>query len=50
MGKRGYRFNNNVAAIGWVKMPDMFSINSKEGLKDLYMKVYPDKKKMLLIS
>jgi restriction system protein len=49
-GKHGEReetdLNNNVAAIGWVEMPDMSSINSKEELKDLYMKTYPDKKKM----
>lgn len=37
--------NNNLAAIGWVEMPDMSSIKSRDELKDLYLQKYPNKKK-----
>lgn len=49
-GKHGEReeiaLNNDIAAIGWEDMPDMSSIKSKDALKELYLKTYPDKKKM----
>ena len=48
-GKFGERediaLNNNLAAIGWVEMPDMSNIKSRDELRDLYQKTYPDKKK-----
>lgn len=48
-GQHGERediaLNNNVAAIGWVDMPDMSRIKSKDELRNLYAKIYPDKKK-----
>ncbi|MEL7672021.1 restriction endonuclease [Methanobacterium sp.] len=38
--------NNNIAAIGWVELPDLSHIKSREELKELFDKIYPGKKKM----
>lgn len=37
---------NDIAAIGWVELPDLSNINSREELKELFDKIYPGKKKM----
>lgn len=34
----------NVAAIGWIALPDLSAIKSRAELKNLYKKVYPDAK------
>ena len=48
-GRHGERediaLNNNVAAIGWVEMPDMSDVKTKDELRELYMGIYPEKKK-----
>jgi restriction system protein len=37
---------HNVATIGWNEMPDISKINNKEELKDVYLKLNPNTKKM----
>lgn len=41
---------NNIVAIGWNKLPDLFNIKSKENLKTIYKKTYPDRSKNLMNS
>jgi len=41
---------NNVVAIGWEEMPDLSKIKSKDELRNLYSKVYPNEKKNVLVS
>src|SRR5215212_2655989 len=36
----------NVATIGWNEMPDVSKIDSKNALKELYLKFHPNDKKM----
>ena len=53
-GKHGEQedkvIEKNIAAIGWLKLPDLSSINSREQLKTLYEQTYPDTKKMAVIN
>ena len=37
--------NNGITAIGWMELPDLSNIKSREELKDLFDKVYPGMKK-----
>ena len=37
---------HNIVTIGWNEMPDISQINDKEQLKDVYLKLYPNSKKM----
>jgi restriction system protein len=37
---------HNVATIGWNEMPDVSKIDSKDTLKELYLKFHPNDKKM----
>ncbi|MCJ7588581.1 MAG: restriction endonuclease [Candidatus Aminicenantes bacterium] len=39
-----------ISAIGWNDLPDLASIKARDELKDLFEKIYPDKKKMALIN
>lgn len=41
---------NNIVAIGWNKLPDLLNIKSKENLKTIYKKTYPDRSKNLMNS
>jgi restriction system protein len=41
---------NNIVAIGWNKLPDLFNIKSKENLKTIYKNTYPDRSKNLMNS
>jgi len=38
--------NENVVTIGWEDLPDLSAIHTRDELKDLYLKTYPDAKKM----
>jgi len=53
-GKHGEQedkvIEKNIAAIGWLKLPDLSSINSREQLKTLYEQTYPDTKKMAVVN
>jgi restriction system protein len=53
-GKHGEQedkvIEKNIAAIGWLKLPDLSSIKSREELKTLYERTYPDTKKMVVIN
>lgn len=48
-GQHGEReemaLNNNVVSIGWLKMPDLSQIESRDELKELIMEIYPDANK-----
>jgi restriction system protein len=48
-GKNGERedevLNNGIAAIGWIELPDLSNIKSREELKDLFDKTYSGMKK-----
>ena len=41
---------NNIVAIGWNKLPDLFNTKSKENLKTIYKNIYPDRSKNLMNS
>lgn len=41
---------DGVVAIGWKDMPNLSGIKSKEELENLYMKTYPDAKKMTIAN
>ena len=41
---------NNVVAIGWNEIPDLSKVRSKDELKSLYKRIYPDEKQTVLIS
>jgi restriction system protein len=40
---------NNVVTIGWNEIPDISKINDKEALKELYVRLNPNSKKMRII-
>lgn len=39
-------YSNNVVTIGWNELPDLSNIKDKSSLEQLYLKIYPDQKKM----
>lgn len=41
---------NNFVSIGWLDLPDLSKISSKESLEKLYMEVYADAKKKRIIN
>lgn len=53
-GRNGEReeesIQNNITAIGWVDLPDVSKIESRDELKSLMGRIYPDKKKMAVVN
>ena len=39
-------YSNNIVTIGWNELPDLSNIHDKSSLEQLYMKTYPNAKKM----
>lgn len=46
-GKNGEReeesIQNNITAIGWLELPDVSKIESRDELKSLMERIYPDR-------
>lgn len=39
-------YDNNIVTIGWNELPDLSNMKDKQQLEELYMKIYPQQKKM----
>ena len=43
-------YSNNIITIGWNELPDLSGIKDKSDLENLFVKFYPEKKKMAVAN